>query len=211
MSAEWKGQRVPCGEQSANLLPAGIGNCGVPSVPCQPACDSQRLLWASKCGMPTWEIKAPAPDLQLESVGRRDCGIKTHRVYSERGGYVDSILERSLTTENLKGEWTCPFPLLNLMKLNLWVGKKKNSLRFIVLRIHWDRHLISARAKEGGNRWEELIILAKLFFEQQDDSWTSTKVFNDLLSLLHNKVNLSCVRSLNKEQVVFSLVYKQKF
>ena len=125
VSAEWKGQRVPCGEQSADLLPAGVGNCGVPSVPCQPACDSQRLLWASKCGMPMWEIKAPAPDLQLESVSRRDCGIKTHGVYSECRGYVDSVLERSLTTENLKGKWTCPFPLLNLMKLNLWVEKKK--------------------------------------------------------------------------------------
>ena len=143
-------------------------------------------------------FEAPAPDLQLESVGRRFCGIKTHRVYPECRGYVDSVLERSLTTENLKGEWTCPFPLLNLMKLNLWVGKKK-SLRFIVLRIYWDGHLISAGAKEGGNRWEELIILAKLFFEQ-DDSWTSTKVFNDLLSLLHNKVNLSCLRSLNRVQ-----------
>ena len=62
MSTEWKGQRVPCGEQSANLLPAGVGNCGVPSVPCQPACDSQRLLWASKCGMPTWDSR-PLPQI----------------------------------------------------------------------------------------------------------------------------------------------------
>jgi hypothetical protein len=37
--------------------------------------------------------------------------------------HVISILERSLTTKNLQWGWTCPFLLLNLFAVNLWVEK----------------------------------------------------------------------------------------
>lgn len=148
-----------------------------------------------------------APALQPKDVGGHDWGMKTHRVSPGNRGYVESLLERSLNTENLKGEWTCPFPVLNLIKLNLWVEKKR-SLRFVVLSTPWDGRLISIGAEWGRNRWEELIIHPRLFIDQQDDSCTWTKDFNDLLSLLQKKVNLLCFRSLNKDQVVFSLVYK---
>lgn len=78
--AEWKSQRIPRGEQSANLLPAGIGNGGVFAVPCQSACDSQRLRWASKCSVPPVRIPVPAPGLQLKGVGERDCGTVASRL-----------------------------------------------------------------------------------------------------------------------------------
>lgn len=60
----------------------------------------------------------------LKRIGDHDCGIKTH-IWTEVMVlvHVISILERSLTTKNLQWGWTCPFLLLNLFAVNLWVEK----------------------------------------------------------------------------------------